>query len=54
MRSTLIMIGLAGLGALGGAAAGSFLAVPDLSVPLFATAGAGAGAAAGMLICINR
>ena len=43
------MLGLLGSGALAGAAAGSFLAIPDLAVPLFASAGAIAGAAAGLL-----
>ena len=37
-----------------GAAAGGFLSVPELAVPLFAVAGAIAGAAAGMLFCFTR
>ena len=48
------MLGLVGCGAVAGAAAGSFLSVPELTVPLFAVAGAIAGAAAGMLVCFTR
>lgn len=50
----LTMLGLVGCGAVAGAAAGSFLSVPELTVPLFAVAGAIAGAAAGMLVCFTR
>lgn len=50
----LTMLGLVGCGAVAGAAAGSFLSVPELAVPLFAVAGAIAGAAAGMLFCFTR
>jgi hypothetical protein len=53
-KCALIMAGLASIGALAGAAAGSFLALPDLAVPLFSVAGALAGAAAGLLVCTTR
>ena len=54
MASALTMAGLAGIGAFSGAVAGSFLELTDLAVPLFAAAGAIAGAAAGLLVCLTR
>jgi hypothetical protein len=52
--TALTMLGLIGCGALAGAAAGNFLEIADLAVPLFAGYGAIAGAAAGLLVCFTR
>jgi hypothetical protein len=54
MRTALIMLGLIGSGAFIGTAAGSVLTAPDLAIPIFAGAGAIAGAAAGLLVCFTR
>ena len=54
MRTAVTMLGLIGSGTLVGAAAGSVLTVPDLAIPIFAGAGAIAGAAAGLLVCFTR
>ena len=54
MRGSLIITGCGGICSLLGATAGSLLSVPDLAIPIFASAGAIAGAAAGLLVWFTR
>jgi hypothetical protein len=48
------MLGLIGTGAFIGTAVGSIQTVPDIAIPIFAGAGAIAGAAAALLVCFTR
>jgi hypothetical protein len=50
----LTMLGLVGSGTVVGAVAGSVLTIPELAIPIFAGAGAIAGAAAALLVCFTR